>query len=276
MVRPDGSFYDILISAAPLRSNHDSIMGAVATFVEITERKRMEQALARTLQDKSDFLADVSHELRTPLTVIRGSAEVGLELERNCVHREALEDIVKESTHVQRMVEDLLFLARSDSGELPLDLEEVDVPLFLAELAGRAAALAREWGATLKLGLTGEGRLRIDRARVEQAVLNLVDNAAKYGFTGEPIALTSAIVSGELRIEVADKGRGVPEAALAHIFDRFYRVDGVLASKRGGSGLGLPIAKSIVGAHGGRIEAKSRVGEGTTMSLYIPLLDEPF
>jgi PAS domain S-box-containing protein len=276
MVRPDGSFYDILISAAPLRSNHDSIMGAVATFVEITERKRMEQALARTLQDKSDFLADVSHELRTPLTVIRGSAEVGLELERNCVHREALEDIVKESTHVQRMVEDLLFLARSDSGELPLDLEEVDVPHFLAELAGRAAALAREWGATLKLGLTGEGRLRIDRARVEQAVLNLVDNAAKYGFTGEPIALTSAIVSGELRIEVADKGRGVPEAALAHIFDRFYRVDGVLASKRGGSGLGLPIAKSIVGAHGGRIEAKSRVGEGTTMSLYIPLLDEPF
>ena len=171
MVRPDGSFYDILISAAPLRSNHDSIMGAVATFVDITERKRMEQALARTLQDKSDFLADVSHELRTPLTVIRGSAEVGLELERNCVHREALEDIVKESTHMQRMVEDLLFLARSDSGELPLDLEEVDVPLFLAALAGRAVALGRERGANLKLGLTGEGQLRIDQARVEQACL---------------------------------------------------------------------------------------------------------
>jgi len=87
-------------------------MGAVATFVDITERKRMELALARTLQEKSDFLADVSHELRTPLTVIRGSAEVGLELDRNCVHREALEDIVKESTRVQRMVEDLLSRAR--------------------------------------------------------------------------------------------------------------------------------------------------------------------
>ena len=196
MVRPDGSFYDILISAAPLRSNHDAIMGAVATFVDITERKRMELALTRTLQEKSDFLADISHELRTPLTVIRGSAEVGLELDHNCVHKEALEDIVKESTHVQRMVEDLLFLARSDSGELPLNLEEMDVPLFLADLAGRTAALARGWGATLKLGLTGEGRLRIDRARVEQAVLNLVDNAAKYGSTGEPIALTS---SGKIR-----------------------------------------------------------------------------
>jgi two-component system, OmpR family, sensor histidine kinase VicK len=250
-------------------------MGAVATFVDITERKRMELALTQTLQDKSDFLADISHELRTPLTVIRGSAEVGLDLERNCVHREALEDIVKESTHVQRMVEDLLFLARSDSGELPVDLEEMDVPLFLTELAGRTAALARERGATLKLGLTGEGRLRIDRARVEQAVLNLVDNAAKYGSTGEPIALTSTVRSGELRIEVADKGPGIPQAALAHIFDRFYRVDDTPAPKRGGTGLGLPIVKTIAEAHGGRIEAKSSVGAGTTMSLYIPLIEEP-
>ena len=275
MVRPDGSFYDILISAAPLRSNHDAVMGAVATFVDITERKRMELALARTLQEKSDFLADVSHELRTPLTVIRGSAEVGLELDRNCVHREALEDIVKESTRVQRMVEDLLFLARSDSGELPVDLEEMDIPLFLAELAGRTVALARGWEATLKLGLTGEGRIRIDRARVEQAVLNLIDNAAKYGSTGDLIALTSTVTSGELRIEVADKGPGIPQEALAHIFDRFYRVHGAPAPKRGGTGLGLPIAKTIAEAHGGRIEAKSRVGEGTTMSLHIPLVDEP-
>jgi PAS domain S-box-containing protein len=276
MVRPDGSFYDILISAAPLRSNHDAVMGAVATFVDITERKRIEQALARTLQEKSDFLADVSHELRTPLTVIRGSAEVGLELDRNCVHREALKDIVKESTRVQRMVEDLLFLARSDSGELPVDLEEMDIPLFLAELAGRTVALARGWGATLKLGLTGEGWIRIDRARVEQAVLNLVDNAAKYGSTGDLIALTSTVTSGELRIEVADKGPGIPQEALAHIFDRFYRVHDAPAPKRGGTGLGLPIAKTIAEAHGGRIEAKSRVGEGTTMSLHIPLVDEPF
>ncbi len=275
MVRPDGSFYDILISAAPLRSNHDAIMGAVATFVDITERKRMELALTRTLQDKSDFLADISHELRTPLTVIRGSAEVGLDLEGECVHREALEDIVKESTHVQRMVEDLLFLARSDSGELPLNLEEMDVPLFLADLAGRTAALARERGATLELGLTGEGRLRIDRARVEQAVLNLVDNAAKYGSTGERLALTSRVRSGELRIEVADKGPGIPQAALAHIFDRFYRVDDTPEPKRGGTGLGLPIVKTIAEAHGGRIEAKSSVGAGTTMSLHIPLIEEP-
>ena len=275
MVRLDGSFYDILISAAPLRSNHDAVMGAVATFVDITERKRMEQVLAQALQEKSDFLADVSHELRTPLTVIRGSAEVGLELERDCVHREALEDIVKESTRVQRMVEDLLFLARSDSGELPLNLERVDVPLFVAELAGRAAGLARERGASLKLGLTGEGQLRIDRARVEQAVLNLIDNAAKYGSAGERITLTSATRSGELCIEVADKGPGIPEAAFPHIFERYYRVDGTQAPKQGGSGLGLPIAKTIAEAHGGRIKVTSSVGDGTRMSLYLPLANEP-
>ena len=275
MVRSDGSFYDILISAAPLRSNHDAIMGAVATFVDITERKQMEQALARALQEKSDFLADVSHELRTPLTVIRGSAEVGLELERDCVHREALEDIVKESARVQRMVEDLLFLARSDSGELPLNPERVDVPLFLAELAGRAASLARERGTSLKLGLTGEGQLNIDRGRVEQAVLNLIDNAAKYGPSGEQITLTSATRDGELRIEVADSGPGIPGAALPHIFERFYRVEETLASKKGGTGLGLPIAKTIAEAHGGRIEATSSLGEGTRMSLYFTLASEP-
>jgi PAS domain S-box-containing protein len=275
MVRPDGSFYDVLISAAPLRSNHDMIMGAVATFVDITKRKRIEQALAQALQEKSDFLADVSHELRTPLTVIRGSAEVGLELEGDCAHREAFEDIVNESTRVQRMVEDLLFLARSDSGELPLDVEGVDVPLFLAELAGRAAGLARERGASLKLELTGEGKLRIDRARIEQAVLNLIDNAAKFNPAGEQVALNSAIRSGELCIEVADNGPGIAEAALPHIFERFYRVEETLPSEQGGTGLGLPISKTIAEAHGGRIEAASRMGEGTRMSLYLPLANEP-
>jgi signal transduction histidine kinase len=92
---------------------------------------------------------------------------------------------------------------------------------------------------------------------------------------GERIALTSTVRSGELRIEVADKGPGIPQAALAHIFDRFYRVDDTPAPKRGGTGLGLPIVKTIAEAHGGRIEAQSSVGAGTTMSLYIPLIEEP-
>ena len=102
-------------------------------------------------------------------------------------------------------------------------------------------------------------------------MLNLIDNAAKYGSIGERIAFTSAIKSWELRIEVADKGPGIPEAALAHIFARFYRGDGTPAPKRGSTGLRLPIVKTIAEAHGGRIEVKSSVGEGATTSPYLPL-----
>lgn len=260
--------------SAPVRSGEGLNYGRVWFYRDVTYRKRMEQALARALREKSAFLADVSHELRTPLTVIRGSAEVGLELEGECAHREALEDIVREATRVQGMVEDLLFLARSDSGELPMDLEWVDVPLFLAELAGRAASLARGRGTSLELELTGEGKLWIDRPRVEQAVLNLIDNATKYGPAGELVVLDSATTSDELCIGITDNGPGIPEVAVPRIFERFYRLEKELASEHGGAGLGLPIAKTIAEAHGGRIEVASAPGEGTRMSLYLPLTGE--
>ncbi|MBA2450705.1 MAG: hypothetical protein H0V51_22050 [Chloroflexi bacterium] len=230
------------------------------------------EALARAAQAKSDFLADVSHELRTPLTVLRGNAEVGLELDRQCAHTEILEEIVKESARTSRMVEDLLFLARSDSAAPPLELETVGVAPFLAELAARAEILARERGASLEVTLNGNGQVRIEPTRIEQAVLVLVDNAAKYSPDGESVALTSATSRGELCIAVADRGPGIPAADLPRIFERFYRVDKARARKEGGAGLGLAIAKTIAETHGGRIEAASRVGEGTHMSLYIPLV----
>jgi signal transduction histidine kinase len=171
-----------------------------------------------------------------------------------------------------RMVEDLLFLARSDSAAVPLDLERVPAASFLAEVAGRAEVLARERGAKLEVELSGEGELEIDRGRIEQAILILVDNAAKYGPPGGRVKLTSTMASGELHATVADEGPGIPESELPHVFERFYRVDKTRARKQGGTGLGLPIAKTIVEAHGGRIEAKSRLGEGTRMAIYLPLL----
>ncbi len=229
------------------------------------------EALSRASKAKTDFLADVSHEIRTPLAVLRGNAELGLDIRRDCEHEEVLEDIVKESVRMSRMVEDLLLLARSDAESMPLKLEVVPVPDFLGELAGRAEALARERGASFKAGLTGEGRLKIDSARVEQVVLVLVDNAAKYSPKGERVTLSSTTKPGELRIEVADRGSGIPEDDLPHIFDRFYRVDKMRERKQGGAGLGLSIARTIAEAHGGRLEAESRVGEGTRISLHLPL-----
>jgi two-component system sensor histidine kinase VicK len=226
-------------------------------------------------QAKTEFIADVSHELRTPLTVLRGNAQVGLALDGDGEHAELYGEIVEESRRMSRMVEDLLFLARSDSATLPLDIEMVSVETLHAELAGRAAVLARERGAELEASLEGEGFVEVDAQRVEQAVLVLVDNAAKYGPAGGKITLSSSARSGELRVGVEDRGPGISEEELPRIFERFYRLDKARSRKLGGAGLGLPIAKTIVEAHGGNVEAVSRLGEGTKMTLRLPLLGEP-
>jgi PAS domain S-box-containing protein len=236
---------------------------------DVTERKRAEKTLAEVLRTRTEFMANVSHELRTPLTVIRGNAEVGLELGRDCVHEENLEEILRESNSMSRMVEDLLFLARSDSDSIPLEKQMVQVEWLLEELARRAEALARERDTSLQTTLSGEGRLRCDAQSIEQAVLVLVDNAAKYGKPGEPITLTSSRRQRELLIEVADRGPGIPPEELPQIFERFYRSEG--SSRERGSGLGLAIAKTIAEAHEGSVEAQSRPGEGTRMSLRLPL-----
>lgn len=248
-----------------------SAVRMVRMFEELRELNDRQRATAEALEAasraKTDFLADVSHELKTPLTVLRGNAELGL---RGGGDRtEVLGEIVRESGRMQRMIDDLLFLARSDSESLPLEPEPVGE--FLAGLANRAGVLARERGASFEATLAGEGLLRVDPARVEQAVLILVDNAAKYGPKAGRVTLSSSVENAELSIVVEDEGPGIPRKDLPRVFERFYRVDKTRARRHGGAGLGLSIARTIVEAHGGRIEAESRVGEGTRMSVFLPV-----
>ena len=235
------------------------------------EQQETTEKLAVANKAKTDFIADVSHELRTPLTVLRGNAQVGL-LDGGGEHKEILEEIVEESKRMSRMVEDLLFLAKSDSASLRLTFETVAVEPLLVELAGRAKVLARERGARLETELEGGGVVKVDPQRIEQAVLILVDNAAKYGAQGGTIKLLSSVRSGELRVGVEDRGPGIPREELPRLFERFYRLDKARSRKLGGAGLGLPIAKTVVEAHGGHIEAISRPGGGTKMTLCVPLL----
>jgi signal transduction histidine kinase len=239
------------------------------------EQQETTEKLAEANQAKTDFIADVSHELRTPLTVLRGNAQVGLALGSDPDHAQLFEEIVAESKRMSRMVEDLLFLARSDSASPPLEFETVAVAPFVAELVGRAEVLARERGAALETKPEGEGFVEIDRQRIEQTVMILVDNAAKYGAPGGTVTLASFVRSGKLHISVEDRGPGIPREDLPRIFERFYRLDKARSRQLGGTGLGLPIAKTIVEAHGGRIEAVSRLGEGTKIALCLPLLSQP-
>jgi two-component system, OmpR family, sensor histidine kinase VicK len=145
----------------------------------------------------------------------------------------------------------------------------VEANVLIKGLARRATSLVAEHGATLDTTREESGLVRVDPARVEQAVLALVDNAIKYGPDRQRITLRSSARESELRVEVGDRGPGIPETELPHVFERFYRLDSI---EEPGNGLGLSIAQTIAEAHGGRIEAESQPGEGTSMTLILPLL----
>jgi signal transduction histidine kinase len=228
--------------------------------------------MAEASRAKTDFIADASHELRTPLTVLRGNAEVGLAMRDDCVHGEILAEIVEESVRMSRLVDDLLFLARSDASRVPLELRETDAADLLRGLVGRAEVLARERGARLQARVDADGMLRADPPRIEQAILVLVDNAAKYGPADGTVELDARIRDDRLMVDIRDRGPGIPVDQQSRIFERFYRVDGSGRDRSsGGAGLGLSIAAAIVEGHGGRISAAARDGGGTVMSVSLPL-----
>ena len=256
-------------------------MGAVLGFAVlrlVQEQRRLvsvEQSvvaeLAAASRAKTDFIADASHELRTPLTVLRGNAEVGLALGGDCPHGEILEEIVEESTRMSRLVDDLLFLARSDASSVPLELRETDTADLLTGLVSRAEVLARERGARFHARLDATGMLEADAARIEQAILILVDNAAKYGPDDGTVELEARTGGDELVVEVRDRGPGIAPEQRRRIFERFYRVDRAGRGRAsGGVGLGLSIAAAIVEGHSGRIEALGRDGGGTVMRVTLP------
>jgi two-component system sensor histidine kinase BaeS len=146
----------------------------------------------------------------------------------------------------------------------------VEVEPWLAEVSARAEILARERGATLSVDLHGDGSACLDAERMQQAVLALVDNAAKYGPAAGSVELHARASGERIDIEVADRGPGIPEDVRPYIFERFYRADRTRGRRSGGAGLGLSIARAIVDAHGGRLEASARPGGGTSMRVTVP------
>jgi two-component system sensor histidine kinase VicK len=253
---------------------------AVAVLRLVQDQRRLvliEQAAAAQMAEasraKTDFIADASHELRTPLTVLRGNAEIGLAMQDDCAHAEILAEIVDESARMSRLVDDLLFLARSDASSVLLELTHVSAEELVGRLVGRAQLLARERHASLAVDVSGDGVLRADPDRIEQALLILIDNAAKYGPPGGTVELMARTSAGHLAVEVRDRGPGIPEAQLDRVFERFYWLNGDGRDRSsGGAGLGLAIAAAIVAGHGGRIAAAARDGGGTVMSFTLPLV----
>lgn len=247
------------VTAAPMPGG-----GAVAVLRDLTETERVEKT-------RRDFIANVSHELRTPLTSIQGYTETLLDSSAENNHsREFLEVIRKNATRMSRLTEDLLTLARVESGEQRFDMQPVTSGELLQDAVQSFSEVARNHGIELQVEDTALVQVSADSDAIHQVFSNLVDNALKYAASGGRIVLGARPSLGRIEFYVRDFGPGVPSEHLPRLFERFYRVDKARSRESGGTGLGLAIAKHIVLAHGGTIRAESELNHGSTFLFTLP------
>src|SRR5581483_1496644 len=239
--------------------------GAVAVLHDLTEIERVEKT-------RRDFIANVSHELRTPLTSIQGYAETLLDgAQGNGSTREFLEIIRKNAERMARLTQDLLILARVESGEQKLELEPVSGDELGNEAAESFRELAMARGFQLVTNTRATAEVVADRDAIHQVFSNLLENALKYAAAGERIEIGSSKQAGVVEFYVRDFGPGIASEHLPRLFERLYRVDKARSREAGGTGLGLAIVKHIVLNHGGTVRAQSDLGRGSTFYFTLPL-----
>ncbi len=223
---------------------------------------------------RRQFFADISHELRTPITVIRGEAEITLRgRDRSAEeYKDALVRIQELSMQLGLVVNDLLFLARSETASLQFEWENIELTDLVAHAVADTRSLIHEKAITVRLEKPEcPVWVRGDQQRLRQVVLILLDNARRYSQSGTSVDVTVRTEGGDALLSITDRGIGVPVQELEVIFDRYYRSRRARRSSEDGSGLGLPVAKAIVNAHGGRIAASvNKEGPGTTFTVSLP------
>jgi two-component system OmpR family sensor kinase len=255
---------DRLDARVPVPRTADEIARLAITLNHMLDR------LDRGVAMRKRLIADASHELRTPLAVMRSELDVALGY--GDLQPEAARVLASAREEVERMtrtVENLLTLARVDEGRLELLSRPLELRAVVDEVAAELSPVAADRGITVSA--SGEpADVEGDRDRLRHVVANLVDNAVKYSHEGGDVRITTWRRNGEAGVSVADDGVGLPSDALAHVFDRFYRVDDARVRDQGGSGLGLAICREILTAHGGRVWADSEAGAGARFWLALP------
>ena len=230
-------------------------------------RKRMDDALL----SQKRFLADASHEMRSPITIMKGNIEITLRRERDPEeYRGVLNSNLEEIDRLERLVKDLMFLARADSSELLVNLAPMRLDEVMEQTCRGLATLASVKGVSLEFDAHNYGEESVisgDRDRLLQLFINLVENSLRYTPRGGSVKVDLVRVAGVNKASVTDTGIGIPEAELDRIFDRFYRVDKARSREAGGTGLGLCISKWIVEAHKGEISIESKEGAGTKVTV---------
>jgi heavy metal sensor kinase len=244
----------------------DEIGRLAATFNDMISR------LEASFQEVRRFTADASHELRTPLTVMKGETELALRRPRPPEdYRVVLESSLEEIDRMTRIVDELLFLARADLGEVKLESLPVRLDAIVEDIQRQATVLGQEPGVQVIVGMVERVTVMGDELRLRELLLNLVDNAITYSHPGGKVEIALTREGNEARLSVADHGIGIPPEAQARIFDRFYRTDAARAHAKKGTGLGLSICKWIAESHRGRIEVQSAPGEGSRFTVILPV-----
>jgi signal transduction histidine kinase len=233
----------------------------------------MAQSLRQTDQAKTTFIADVTHELRTPLTVIKGTIET---LEDGALddaegRGPLLASMQRETERLIRLVNDLLVLTRADAGALKLNLQSIDLADLAHSRCQTLAPLALGRSVTLQVRGVGLTTVQADPDRLAQILDNLIDNAIRHSPAGSTVTILLETIGSELQCAVKDTGSGIPPEHLPFIFERFYRAEPARDRQTGGNGLGLAIVRAFVLAHGGRVNAESTLGKGTTITFWLPL-----
>lgn len=259
------------LSAAKLELTQapDEILGLATAFNEMLTR------LSGAWEQQRQFVGNVSHELRTPLTVIIGYLQSLLRHTHNfsAHQQEALETTVGEAERTARMLQELLDLARADSGQLHFRLEPVFLNTFAAEIAQMSEKVNQR---KISVLATTEDVIALaDHDRLEQVLINLIDNAVKYSEAPQLVEITLEVQGQQAIIQVQDRGIGIPFAHQKRIFERFYRVDEARTRSREGTGLGLAIVKSLVEGMNGRITLRSQPNEGSVFTIVLPLWTKP-
>jgi two-component system phosphate regulon sensor histidine kinase PhoR len=247
------------VTAAPLPGG-----GAVAVLRDLTETERVEKT-------RRDFIANVSHELRTPLTSIQGYTETLLDNPSDNGHgREFLEIIRKNAARMSRLTEDLLTLARVESGEQRFDAQPTTPAELLNDAVESFRDIVRAQGMELSVEEVADMTVNADREAIHQVFSNLIENAMKYAGSGKRIVLGARPAERGVEFYVRDFGPGIASEHLPRLFERFYRVDKARSRESGGTGLGLAIAKHITLAHSGTIYAESELNHGSIFLFTLP------
>lgn len=249
----------------PVRGINDELDQLATTFNDMIAR--LEGGFERIRH----FSSNVSHELRTPLTIMQGETEVALMSHGTVTDfRRVLESNLEEINRMSHIINDLLTLSRADAGELYFKLQPLELESFLQDLVMQMQLIALEKDIRLTLACNGPVYIQGDALQIRRVMLNLIDNALKYTPHFGKIRIALSNDDGWARVSVVDTGIGIPAESIPYIFDRFYRVDMSRSREVAGTGLGLSIVKSIVDAHNGRVEVKSRVGIGSEFIIIFP------